>query len=396
MIINHSQEINSLILKISAIYKLSVLVQELIGNPIEISGTQNISERTVSQMIEETKEEYFKDFTPSWFKKNAVPASIFAAEFAPDFLKHCTSLNDGDFIVRNIMKECVYLNTTEMKNDPYMKNIQIPSVSKGKYRLGYETLKKNDLFILDNVYAKDPFSKINLPVLACMDKDYRFPYIEENGNVWMSVAPNEIRTMEKDISDAHGKVLTLGLGLGYFPYVVSQKDDVSEITIVEINENIIDLFVTYLLPQIPNKEKIKIINENALTYMSRLEDGTFDTCFADIWISANDIDTYLKLKMICSGFEKTKITYWIEQRFTSLLYGLLAKEVISQYLPGLNDHCDTLPIPYESFAETFIKEAYQDTVFTSAAELSNIFSVQSLNDLMSHYSRKKDFGKEFF
>lgn len=63
----------------------------------------------------------------------------------------------------------------------------------------------------------------------------------------MSVSPNEVFTMEKIIKNAKGKVLTLGCGMGYFAYMVSLKEDVESITIVESEQSVIDLFEKSLI-----------------------------------------------------------------------------------------------------------------------------------------------------
>ena len=58
----------------------------------------------------------------------------------------------------------------------------------------------------------------------------------------MLITPNEIETMKKSISEATGNVLTYGLGLGYYAYMVSMKENVESVTIVEKDKEIIDLF----------------------------------------------------------------------------------------------------------------------------------------------------------
>ena len=49
----------------------------------------------------------------------------------------------------------------------------------------------------------------------------------------MSIIPNEIETMKEAIETVKGNVLVYGLGLGYFPYMISLKNDVNKITIIE-------------------------------------------------------------------------------------------------------------------------------------------------------------------
>ena len=55
----------------------------------------------------------------------------------------------------------------------------------------------------------------------------------------MSTIPHEINTMKKDIDIVKNNVLVLGLGIGYFSYLISNKASVKNITILENDEEII-------------------------------------------------------------------------------------------------------------------------------------------------------------
>ena len=74
----------------------------------------------------------------------------------------------------------------------------------------------------------------------------------------MSVTPNEVYTVQPAIDNAKGKVLTLGCGMGYFAYMASLKEEVESITIIELEQDVIDLFENSILPQFENKDKIYI------------------------------------------------------------------------------------------------------------------------------------------
>ena len=84
----------------------------------------------------------------------------------------------------------------------------------------------------------------------------------------MAVKPSEIETMRAPIEEATGRVVTFGLGLGYFAYMVSEKPDVTSLDIVERSEEAIALFERHILPQFPNKEKIRIIRSDAFGFLS--------------------------------------------------------------------------------------------------------------------------------
>jgi spermidine synthase len=102
----------------------------------------------------------------------------------------------------------------------------------------------------------------------------------------MSITPNEIETMKGPIDKALGNVLTFGLGLGYYAYMTSQKDNVESITVVESNEDVIDLFNKCVLPQFGNaQKKIKIIKADAFEYAQNyIYNGKYDFVFTDLWM----------------------------------------------------------------------------------------------------------------
>ena len=74
----------------------------------------------------------------------------------------------------------------------------------------------------------------------------------------MSVCPSEINSMARHIDKAHGRVLVLGLGLGYYLYMSSMKPEVNSVDVVECQPEIIKLFDENLLPQFPFREKIRL------------------------------------------------------------------------------------------------------------------------------------------
>ncbi len=57
--------------------------------------------------------------------------------------------------------------------------------------------------------------------------------------------------MREPIEQAFGKVLSFGLGLGYYACKASEKKNVENVIIVDMND-VIRLFKLYLLPQFKN------------------------------------------------------------------------------------------------------------------------------------------------
>lgn len=205
------------------------------------------------------------------------------------------------------------LKNKDYENNPYLKNIKIPTKKLSKWELCYKTYVPYQAFVFDDPkITRD--GKI-IPQIGFFEKEFSYPAVLESGTEWMLITPNEINTMRAPISGAHGKVLTYGLGLGYFAYMVSEKESVSSVTIVERDKNAISLFRDIILPQMPRKDKINIICDDAFYFAeTRLADSDFDFVFADIWHDPSDgVPAYKRLKATEKYLPSADFSYWIEK-----------------------------------------------------------------------------------
>ena len=204
------------------------------------------------------------------------------------------------------------LNTEEFRQNPYYKNIHFPDRKTGNIEFGHRSYKPYEGFVCGDM-EEMPDGRL-LPHIGFFMEEFRYPIILEKGIEWMTVTPNEIRTLEEPVRQAHGKVLTFGLGIGYYPYMISLKDDVESIDIAERNENTIELFRRHILPQFQNRQKIRLISGDALSYIDTISDGQYDFIFADLWHDAGDgKPLYLKIKEYEKKYPNTEFAYWIEK-----------------------------------------------------------------------------------
>lgn len=230
--------------------------------------------------------------------------------------------------VTELEKNCVGYGSTEMSTNPYFKTISIKDCEIGKLRLNYGEFKRGEVGIANVVSHVEG---MEIPRWFVTLDDYKYIQLIENEEVWMSITPNEIETMKKPIEEAKGDVLVLGCGLGYYAYMVSLKEEVRSVTIIEKNKDIISLFETEILPQFDTKNKIKIIHEDAIDYMNNLEDKVYEYCFADLWYSCLDFELYWCLKEINTKFKKMRIHYWIEESILLHLYSVY-RDYIRTYI----------------------------------------------------------------
>ncbi len=199
------------------------------------------------------------------------------------------------------------LDATVYENDPYRKEIKLPSVRDGEWEFYEGRYKPCEAFVYNDP-VRYPDGKI-IPRIGFFEREYTYPAVRQGGREWMLITPNEIETMKSPIEKAFGDVATYGLGLGYFAFMVSEKENVSSVTVVERDENVIRLFEKHILPQLPCAHKIKIVCKDALEYAA----GEYhhDFVFADIWHDPSDgCSLYLKLKELERA--GVQYEYWIE------------------------------------------------------------------------------------
>lgn len=219
---------------------------------------------------------------------------------------------DGRIFREDFPRMLHALDAEEFMLDPYYRNIRIPDLRAGACELGHETLKAYEPFVCDDRRAFPDGA--SLPQIGYFQTDFRYPVLSENGRPWMSVTPCEVATVAPAAKKAHGNALTLGLGLGYFMYLASENPNVTTVTAVERNEDVISLFNAHILPQFAHKEKVRIVRGDAFEITPRLyESGKYDFVFADTWHDAGDgVDMYLKFKEMEKLAPNMEFSYWIE------------------------------------------------------------------------------------
>ncbi|MDE5755652.1 MAG: hypothetical protein K2I23_01000 [Clostridia bacterium] len=203
------------------------------------------------------------------------------------------------------------LDKTDYQNDEYYANISFDKATKGNWQLKRDFYAPYEIFVQDD-FAYD-FQKV-FPQLGYFEETFEYPAVYQDGRLWMSVTPNEINTMREPIGRVKGKVLTFGLGLGYFAYMCSIKQDVESVTVVEKDKSVIELFEEIILPQFESKDKIRIINDDAYAYLDKMQDKEYDYAFVDIYHDAGDgLEVYKKFKQRLGKFRRTQFDFWIEK-----------------------------------------------------------------------------------
>ena len=220
-----------------------------------------------------------------------------------------------------ILNSLSKLDVNKFKNNPYLKDIDLSNINIQNNDIHFTNLsfKPYELQQVGTVIRDNKFKTIS-PV-GYFNEEVSFPSLFQDGSVWMSITPSEINTMQHHLAVMKGKVITFGLGLGYFAYMSALKDDVESVTIVEVNQDIIDIFNQYILPQFKEsaREKINVIKADACDlFLDKEFMNNYNFCFIDIWKNRYDgIPLYCFFKENEKKL-KCKTRYWIEEDFISV------------------------------------------------------------------------------
>jgi len=257
--------------------------------------------------------EIMQDVNPSGLEPERIYQALFSG------LLGLNPSNEHDRLLEEtyIWKGVHELNPNEFINDPYFQYIQIPSASEKSWHFQLDIYQPYEAFICDDLVIEP--DGVEIPQIGFFSQSFRYPAVYEKGQEWMAIKPSEIRSMRKPVNCVSGNVITFGLGLGYYTFMVSQKNEVEHITVVERDPSIIHLFQDYILPQFPHKEKVSIIQSDAFEYMKKqMPKEHFDYAFVDLWHDSSDgFPLYLKARKLAEDIPQTHFLYWVENTLRS-------------------------------------------------------------------------------
>ena len=270
------------------------------------------------------------------------------------------------------------INANDYKDNYYRNHINPKEYKDKKYQLTYLKMNPYQCFPYDDILIDDNFVEVSQ--IGYFDTSFKYLAVIKDDVVWMSTDPNEINTMDSSIKKAKDNVLAFGLGLGYFPIMCASKKEVTSVTIVEKDPEIIKIFKKHILPLFEYKEKIHIIEDDAFKY-ARGDLSRYDYLFIDIWHNPEDgLPMYLKFKKILKG-KKIATDYWLEKSILAM-YRRCLLTVIEESLMGYTDkNYKTVENEYDSI----INELYfktKDKVFNSLSEIKEILQDNLLINLI--------------
>ena len=293
-----------------------------------------------------------------------------------DMMFEAFNLDKDDKETYNILKEFCYdrikcLDPKVYENDEYAKSVNATGNYNG-YTVRKISYEPYQTFPYDEINVNDKYQEFSN--IGFFKEKFSYLALCQGNNVWMSLNPNEIETMKSFIEKAKGEVLVLGLGMGYVPFMMSDKLEVKHITIIEKDRNTINLFNKVLFPSFKNKNKITIIPDDAISYF--VNKKKYDYIFADLWHAPEDgLELFIKLKRI-----NKNIDCWLETSLIALLRRCMIT-LIEESLEGLDEkaykHART---PTDRVINNFYQKTKNITL-RDVNDLENLLKDETLIDL---------------
>ena len=264
-------------------------------------------------------------------KKEAIEAYL-SGIFGLDY----DNAEDRAFI-KDYIPTCVrLLDTARYTENPYYKNVRPTPSTFGRWELKYEKYPPYRAVVCDDMQLLSDYREI--APLGFFDEEFEFLAILEDKNEWMTLTPVDVDTCDEAIEKAHGKVVTFGLGLGYYAYMAQRKPEVESVTVVELSSDVIKIFKENILPFFEHPEKVKIVNADAFEYAEKVmpKEG-FDLAFVDTWRDAGDgVPMYKRMKALEHLSPDTEFLYWIENFLKSNIRSEYISSLLEKNINDLN------------------------------------------------------------
>ena len=258
----------------------------------------------------------------------------------------------------NVPHEGLKYDLKMLTKNPYYQDIKLDNVNYKTVRYEKVTIKKRTLMSMN---FHQPMGKylFHYHPIGYFETDIDLPVLKEGEKVWMSPAISEIESMREGIEKGHGKCLTMGLGIGVLPYLWLLKDEVESVTVVEFNQDVINLFEKYIRPQFKIPKKLEIIHNNTFDYYNEEFLKKFDYVYVDFWESTEDgLAFYTKLMEKKVNFPH--MDYWVENSIlndvkyivTPYLYTVYKGNSIVDYISSFNEDSRELTIKANRYFKT--------------------------------------------
>jgi len=127
---------------------------------------------------------------------------------------------------------------------------------------------------------------------------------------WMSMTPSEIESQEIGLIAARGHTVVLGMGMGWLAANAALKPEVTHVTVVERDRNILELMHEQaVFEQLPPeaRDKLEIVEADALAWRPSVP---VDSLQADIWERFVEDDKLAHARTMQDNIGAASVYFW--------------------------------------------------------------------------------------
>ncbi|MDB5679685.1 hypothetical protein [Sphingomonas bacterium] len=134
--------------------------------------------------------------------------------------------------------------------------------------------------------------------------------LQRDDDIWMSLTPLEIESEQIGVEAAYGHVAILGLGMGWAAAACALKPEVTRVTVIERDPDVIALHAELdLFGRLPGDAgaKVRIVEADALAWVA---DAPVDVMIADIWLPLVSDGRIDEIRQMQANIAATKVYFW--------------------------------------------------------------------------------------
>jgi hypothetical protein len=149
-----------------------------------------------------------------------------------------------------------------------------------------------------------------------------------DNRVWMSLSPVEIESLAPHVAHMRGHVVIAGLGMGLALYNALLRPAVRQITVLELDSEVIALFAAIMHPDMAGSGRFSIEQVNARDWRTT---ESVDFLYADIWDKIGALEAAADTRIMCRNMRPKSAGYWgMEADFVSFLARNRCKPPVTQ------------------------------------------------------------------
>lgn len=187
-------------------------------------------------------------------------------------------------------------------------------------------------------YSKDGIKIEMREILGRCDDIFNVNFIIEplncpvftiDGQLWMSLTPMEIQSQYIPIQISEGNVGIAGLGMGYSLLRIMEKGEVTNITVFEKDQRVLDFFKTNFNKR-EGYQKVKFICDDVRSMKNR----SFDFFYNDIYKSILEDRSFTDMSLLTKNNNINNYWFWGEEKIYKVAYEmrLVSERLIPDYV----------------------------------------------------------------